>query len=326
VSAILRAASEAEIEAIYRESHALWGAGLTFSDYVEFWADVRGTDWAREHYRHLVWVDARGTVLSSFKLYRPDVSVGGRTVRATGIGAVFTPVRHRRRGCAADMLRAALDEARERSDAFAVLFTDIGTEYYARLGFTPLPAVESWGRLPVRPRPSPGIELRPMRMGDVDDVRRAHDAWCAPRRVAFCRDRDQWIYLLVRAASFYRRYDGSDLATRYRVALRGGKFAGYLVAVEGVGQWVVREVGAPGADLDAMADILRAGAVQARPAGMPQVYGWLAPGLGERLPEWRLRNEPRKQAIPMIAPLTDGVTAETFGTGDAAFLPFLDQF
>ena len=43
MAATLSVASPSEIEAIYRESHALWGAGLSYSDYVEFWADVRET-------------------------------------------------------------------------------------------------------------------------------------------------------------------------------------------------------------------------------------------------------------------------------------------
>ena len=322
----LRVASAAEIEAIYRESHALWGAGLSFSDYVQFWGDVRATGWAQEHYRHLVWVEGRGSVLSSLKLYRPEVHVGGRRVRAAGIGAVFTPVRHRRKGHAAAMLRAALDEARERGDAFAILFTDIGTEYYGRLGFRELAATESWGRLPARAKAPAGLSLRPMSMQDLGDVRHAHDAWCGPRGFAFLRDHDQWAYLLVRAASFYRRYDGSDLAQRYRLALRDGRFCGYLVAVEGVGQWVVREAGAVAGDLDLMADILRAGGIEARAAGLQQVYGWLAPGLAARLPEWKLRSEPRKQAIPMVFALDGQVGYEAFGRGDASFLPFLDQF
>src|SRR6185369_9122041 len=103
-----------EIEAIYRESHALWGAGLSYSDYVEFWADVRETGWARDHYRHLVWADGRGGILSSLKVYRPEVRLGRRRVRAAGIGAVFTPVRHRRKGHAAAMLRAVVQGGRLR--------------------------------------------------------------------------------------------------------------------------------------------------------------------------------------------------------------------
>jgi hypothetical protein len=224
------------------------------------------------------------------------------------------------------MLRAVLEEARARGDAFAILFTDIGTDYYARLGFRELPAAESWGRLPARARPPSGLTLRPMAMQDVHEVRLAHDSWCAPRGFAFLRDQDQWAYLLVRAASFYRRYDGSDLAQRYRLALRDGRFCGYLVAVEGVGQWVVREAGAVDGDLDLMADILRAGGIEARAAGLQQVYGWLAPGLAERLREWRLRTEPRKQAIPMVIPLDGALGWEAFAAGQDTFLPFLDQF
>jgi hypothetical protein len=224
------------------------------------------------------------------------------------------------------MLLALLQEARTRGDAFAILFTDIGTEYYARLGFRELAASESWGRLPGRLRPPAGLTLRPMTARDLDEVRRAHDAWCAPRSFALLRDQEQWSYLLVRAASFYRRYDGSDLTHRYRLALRDGRFCGYLVAVEGVGQWVVREAGAVDGDLGLMADILRAGGVEARAAGLQQVYGWLAPELAERLPEWRLRTEARKQAIPMVAPLDTALGWPRSGAGDEAFLPFLDQF
>jgi hypothetical protein len=150
------------------------------------------------------------------------------------------------------------------------------------------------------------------------------DAWCAPR-LSPC-DQEQWTYLLVRAASFYRRYDGSDLTQRYRLALSDGEFCGYLVAVEGMGQWVVREAGATDGDPDLMADILRAGGVEARAAGLQQVYGWLPPGLAERLPEWRLRSEPRKQAIPMLALLDDAASWGDFGRSEEAFLPFLDQF
>ena len=53
---------------------------------------------------------------------------------------------------------------------------------------------------------------------------------------------------------------------------------------------------------------------------------WLAPGLAERMPEWRLRTEPRKQAIPMVAPLDEGFGWQDLGPGEDAFLPFLDQF
>lgn len=326
MAATLSVASPSEIEAIYRESHALWGAGLSYSDYVEFWADVRETGWARDHYRHLVWTDGRGGILSSLKLYRPEVRLGSRRVHAAGIGAVFTPVRHRRKGHAAAMLRAVLQESRRRGDSFAILFTDIGTEYYGRLGFRALPAFEVWGRLPSRLRAAAGLSLRPMSTEDLGQVLEAHDAWCAPRSFAFLRDQQHWAYLMVRASSFYRRYDGSDLAQRYRLALRDGRFCGYLVAVEGVGQWVVREVGAADGDLAVMADILRAGGIEARAAGLQQVYGWLAPGLAELLPEWRLRTEPRKQAIPMVVALDAGFAWQDLGPGDEAFLPFLDQF
>lgn len=323
----LRPARDHEIEALYRESHALWGAGLTFRAYVDFWADLRATTWGRRNFAHCVWSED-DAVLSSMKVYRPTVRLSGRTLSAVGFGAVFTPLRNRGRGHASAMLRHALTEAREGGDGLAILFTDIGTPYYAALGFQALPAEEGWGRLARGGRAPSGVDLRPMRLQDLGAVGEAHAAWCAARPLAFLRDAEQWEYLLARAAAFYRRFDGSDLARRYRVAFKDGRFAGYLVAVEGAGQWVVREVGAVNGSLDAMAEILQAGASEARLMGMRQLYGWFPPSFTAALAaSWRLQVTPRRHAIPMVLRLDDArADLAVLRTAEGAFLPFLDQF
>ena len=322
----LRAATDAEIQAISRESHALWGAGLDVDAYVAFWGELRASPWGRRHYRHCVWVDARGEVLSSVKLYRVRMRLLGHEVQATGIGAVFTPRAHRREGHAAAMLRTVLHEARAEGASLAILFTDIGVEYYARLGFTALPCEESWGTLARVGRPPAGLSARALEADDLDDVGAAHDAWCAGRPIAFLRDRLHWEYLLLRADAFYRRLDGSGLCDRYRVAMRDGAFAGYLVAVEGNGQWVLREVGSVGGDPDVMADIVRLGAHAARTEGVRQLYGWLAPELVARLPELRLTHAVRRHAVPMIRVLDPRLDTGRLLASSDLFLPFLDQF
>jgi hypothetical protein len=323
----LRPARRDEIAAILRESHGLWGAGLTYSAYLEMWLELLETPWGKRRFRHLVFVERDGSVLSSLKLYRPAVRLFDRVGTAAVIGAVFTPRSLRGRGHAAATIRAVLADARKAGDPLALLFSDIGVPYYAALGFHEVPAEESSGTLAGAAPPPAGWELRPMVPDDLPEVIRAHDDDCARRPFAVLRDREHWEFLLARAAGYFSRLDGSDLARRYRVAVYDRHFAGYLVALEGQqGAWLVREVGAPGADPGALSAILRLGAAEARRAGLRKVYGWFPPEAAEWVPEWRLDRTPRRTAIPMLLPLDGATSLSDLDAPGASFVPYLDQF
>ncbi len=322
----LRSARRQEIATIFRESHRVWGAGLTYPAYLDMWLELMDTPWARTHFRQLVWVDDDDNVLSSLKLYRPLVRAFGRGGRASVLGAVFTPRLLRGRGHAADLLRTVTEESRETGDVLAMLFSDIGVPYYEGLGFRSLPAEEALGRLERRVARPAGWTLRPMTPQDLPDVVRAHDDVCAARPLAVRRDREHWEFLLARAAGYFRRLDGSDLSRRYRVAERDGRFGGYLVALEGEAGWAVREVGAPGADRASLSAILRTGAEEARQAGLRKVHGWLPRDAAEWVPEWRLAYRPRRNAIPMLKALAASEDLAALDAPGAAFVPYLDQF
>jgi predicted N-acetyltransferase YhbS len=322
----LNVARSDQIEAVYEESHALWGAGLDFSGYHGLWEDLQRTAWGRDHLRFLVWADGEGRILSSMKLYRPRVRIDGRTSRACAIGAVFTPRALRRRGHAAAMLVRVLEEAAAAGDGPAMLFSDIGVGYYASLGFRPLPSEEAHGSLVRAPKAPEGWSLRPMLPEDLPAVAEAHDAWCAGRPVAVLRDLAHWRFLLERARSYFARFDGSDLSRRYRVALRDGRFAGYVVAVEGEGEWELREAGSVGGDPDTLAALLRVAAADARGRGLRTVFGWIPRSQAALVPEWRLRHVARMRALPMLRPLDGSSLRPDLLDAEAAFLPYLDQF
>ena len=322
----LRAARRHEIAAIFRESHGLWGAGLTYPAYLDMWLELMETPWAKGHFSHLAWVDDDDTVLSSLKLYRPALHVLGREGPAAMLGAVFTPRALRGRGHAADLIHAVLEDARAAGDSPALLFSDIGIPYYEALGFRALPAEEAAGRLDRLVPPPAGWEFRGMTPGDLPEVLRAQAAAAVARPIAVLRDREHWEFLLARAAGYFKRLDGSDLSRRYRIALFHGRFAGYLVSLEGDAGWAVREVGAPGADPAALSAILRRGAVEARRAGLRKVHGWLPREAAEWVPEWRLAHRPRRTAIPMLRSLAGPADYSPLDTPGAAFFPYLDQF
>jgi GNAT superfamily N-acetyltransferase len=317
-----------EIASIYRQSHALWGAGLALADYRGLWDDLHRTAWGSRHAEFCVWVrDGERRVLSSLKLYRPRIRIAGETGRATVLGAVFTPPALRGRSHASAMVAAALDLARRRGDVAALLFTDIGTAWYGSFGFTALPAEEQWGVLSHHGSASgPGWTLDAMEERDLPAVMEAWRASSEARPLAFLRDREHWEFLRVRSVRFFARLADPDLRQRWIVARRDGRFAGYLVTVEGRGEWNVREVGSATGDAASMAEIVRVGAARAWREGLRGFYGWLPPSVAARLRDAGVRSRSRSRAQPMVLPLVSGIDPGAFATAEDGFIPFQDQF
>jgi hypothetical protein len=156
----------------------------------------------------------------------------------------------------------------------------------------------------------PGFSLDDMEDRELPAVARAHRASSDARRIALLRDREHWDFLRVRSV----------------VARRDGRFAGYLITVEGRGEWNVREVGAAGGDPEVMADIVRVGSAEAWHAGLRGFYGWLPPSVAVRLRDSGIRSRSRTRAQPMILPLAPGVDVRELASAEHGFIPFQDQF
>lgn len=310
-----------EVRRIYRESYSLWGTGLSPEGYFGLWQDVRATGWGSRYIDFLTWEDG-GVILSSMKRYRPRFHHNGVPARITVIGAVYTPARYRREGHAAAMIRAVLARAREEGDPFALLFTDIGTAYYRRLGFHAMPATSALARQVSCSPPAGGsVELTPVSAACLQQVRDAHEKGMERYDLRIVRDRAHWEFLLTRAERYFHRAAVAG-GQRFRAARRDGRFLGYLVDLEVDGEWEIREVGAADGRPETMACILRA-------AAGPRVrtaYGWLPQVLLEALPDWDWTVVPRDRAIPMIA-TTDGTKDSDPPAGRLnSFFPYMDQF
>jgi hypothetical protein len=318
--------SSEQVRSILRESHTLWGAGLTLDAYVAMWEELAESAWGREWYGWRAWVAEDGRVLLSLKLYRPNLRLGDVTARARAIGAVFTPREHRRHGYAAALIREALAEPPNASRDPGFLFTDIGVDYYTAFGFAALPCEDVLGTLAATPRSTHGLTLRAMTVHDLDEVGRAHDRSCAGRPIAILRDRAHWEFLLLRAASFFRRIDGSGLERRFMIAETSQGPVGYLVGVLGPGEWNVREAAAFDDDPRTLARILAAGGEDAFAAGARTVWGWIPRSWWPLVPAWRLRLQPRLRAIPMIRPPRGCELPAALDTAEGAYISYLDQF
>ena len=316
-----------QIRSVLVESHAIWGAGLSILDYVSMWEEMAQSRWARAWYAWRALVDDDGRVLSSLKLYRPALRLGERSGRAAAIGAVFTPRSFRRRGFAAALLRATLDEAEAAGDIAALLFTDIGTEYYRAFGFAALPCEDALGSIAGAAARAPrGVTFRSMTPDDLDTVCRVQAAATAARPIAIVRDRDHWEFLLLRASTFFSRLDGSGLERRFTIAMESSRPIGYLVAVSGPGEWNLREAEAFDGEPQTLAKILNAAAAEANAQSATTVWGWIPRSVWPHVPAWQLRAQPRLRAIPMLRALSGSVLPEAANTVKGAFIPYLDQF
>jgi GNAT superfamily N-acetyltransferase len=184
----LRDLSGDERSAYFRGIQPIWGGGLDEGRFQLFQRRLADSPEASDRYRLLGWFE-NGKLRSAMKAYDLRGSCARRALRVLGVGAVFTPPAHRRRGHAAAMLQAAMGEYRQRGAQAAVLFSDIDAGYYERLGFQAVESRECSVEAGALPRPSGGY--RPALAGDEQQMIRlfaeAHDG-----ETRFSLARDGW--------------------------------------------------------------------------------------------------------------------------------------
>lgn len=124
----VRLAHASEMDDIYMMGYDAWGEGESRSDYLNTCSSSR--KYARG--RWYVLADSQGRLASSLIAYKlaPDLF---------GLGSIATSPALRRQGLAARLIDGVL-LAMKREGARAVfLYSDIDHQYYAKLGFEPLP-------------------------------------------------------------------------------------------------------------------------------------------------------------------------------------------
>ena len=160
---MLRELTGEERTAYFRAIQPIWGGGLSGERFQVFQRRLADAVEAKDRYRLLGWFED-GELVSGMKAYDLRGASAGKTLHLLGVGAVFTPPERRRRGHAAAMLRAAMEEWGAQGAQGAVLFSDIGARYYERLGFRVLDSRECTVDAADLPRPAGGV--RPAVSGD----------------------------------------------------------------------------------------------------------------------------------------------------------------
>ena len=157
----------AQHEGILDSTHPLWGEGLGRDAYGRWNRAQLQTPWGRDHLRRVALV-REGEVMASAKRYDLTAVVGGESMPVLGVGAVFTPTAHRGQGHAASLLRAMHTEAHARGCRWALLFSEIGPDYYERLGYRVMPQVVQ--TIEVRRDATRGAPAVLLRSGEASDL------------------------------------------------------------------------------------------------------------------------------------------------------------
>src|SRR5579871_657974 len=263
------------LDEILTATFDIWHEELTRAAYPRYYKGQLQTPWARTHLRRWAMVDG-SAVLASAKTYAFDAMLDGRDVRVVGVGAVFTQPTHRGRGHARALMEQLLQRAAADGFDLALLFSEIGAEYYARLGFVTIPTFDL--ELRVREDPRRGAPATLVRFGDDQDVANLA-AMCetraAPFRFGLRRTRDLIQYAIAKKRLLAGLSAPGERGVEFFVAEEGGSAVAYAVSSLRGGQWTIEEAGdrdPAGARLGA---ILQALIARDPAAPRPRITGWL---------------------------------------------------
>ncbi len=311
-------AEGAILDEILSATYDVWHEGLTRDAYPRYYTGQLGTAWASSHLRRWALVDGE-EVLASAKAYAFDAVLDGRAVRVLGIGAVFTQPAHRGRGFARVLLDRMLHRGSADGFDVALLFSEIGADYYARLGFTALPTFDL--ELRVREDTRRGAPATLVRFGDdrdLADLAEMSARRSAPFRFALRRTRELIQYGLVKQRLLAGLGPPGARALQFFVAEEGSSAVAYVVVSTHEGMWVVEDADdrdPAGARLGA---ILQALIARDAAEQRPRVVAWLPDNL--RPPQIEIVSEEPTRDVMMIKPLTSaGTPSPPLVRGDSTY-------
>jgi hypothetical protein len=314
-------ATGALLEELFDQTYPLWGDGLTRRAYAQWNNAQEQTDWGRGHLQRLVLVDG-GRVLATAKRYDLLLTIDGRQVPTVGIGAVFTPVPLRGQGHARAMIDALLDVARGDGAALALLFSEIGSAYYQRQGFTVVPVETADITVHVKPG-APAVLVRAGESADAEQVAAMYAHRSGSYRFSLAPSPDQVRYMLTKKRLFAGLDPSGQRTVEYFVAEEGHRAAAFvLLQITHSGgdrpdAWSLEACGDADPAGARIGAILQALVARAPAGALPIVRGWWPASL--RPPQLAVTSRAPAGEVMMIKPLIPGGAPPSFVAGDVIF-------
>jgi hypothetical protein len=219
-----------------------------------------------------------------------------------GIGALYTSPARRGRGGATRLVERLLERAEAEGYEYALLFSEIDRAFYERLGFVPLPLVESRLHL-ARRAGAPAVLVRAGFDGDVPAVTQMGAVRAAGARFALDRGED-WIRFGLAKHRLLAGLGPPGLRqVEFLVVEEAHRAVAYVVtSVEG-GRWFIEDAGdrdPSGARLGALLQVMLARTPHTAPL---EIRAWLPYGF---LPPQAAIVESRPTSpVLMLRPLAD---------------------
>jgi GNAT superfamily N-acetyltransferase len=301
-------AEGAILDEILSATFDIWHEGLSRHAYPRYYLGQRATRWGRAHLRRWALVD-RGAVLASAKEYVFDAMLDGRPIRVLGLGAVFTQPRQRGHGHARTLITQLLERAAADRFDLVLLISEIGPEYYARLGFTAIPMFDLDLQVieDVR-RGAPATLVRAGEERDLADLASIDAARAAGYCFHLTRDSDLIQYAISKKRLLAGLSAPGSREVQFFIAEEGASAVAYVVLTVHGSEWTIQEAGdrdPAGARLGA---ILQALIARDPAAPRPAIKAWLPADL--RPPQIRVVSERPSRDVMMFRPLTAKGTPE----------------
>lgn len=290
------------LEEILSATFELWHEGLARADYPRYYRGQLATPWGRERLARWALVD-EGQLLASAKTYHFDATLEGRAVRVCGLGAVFTQPAHRGRGHAGRLVERLLARAADDGFDLALLFSEIGSPYYERFGFSTVPTFDLELRVREDPRRgAPAVLVRSADERDLPNVAALDAALASPYRFHLTRDRGLVHYGIVKKRLLAGLGPAGAREVLFDVAEEGASAVAYVLITVHGSQWTIEAAGdrdPAGARVGAILQSL----IARHPAeARPTIAAWLPDGL--RPPQIEVVAERPSRDVMMIKPLT----------------------
>jgi GNAT superfamily N-acetyltransferase len=303
---------------ILDDTYEIWNDGLTRPAYGRFYAAQVATPWGRTHLQRFALIDG-DDVLASAKLYRLDAVLDGRPIQVAGIGAVFTASSARRRGAARDLLDRLLDRAAADGADLALLFSDIGPEYYARLGFEAIATADK--QLRVIESTRYGAPMTMVRGGDdrdLADIVAQGRTRAEPYRFHLNRDRDLAHFAIAKRRLLAGFGAPGALALHFFIAEEGASAVAYVVIGAHGDEWTLEEAGDRDPGGARVGAILQALIAREPAEKRPSIKAWLPDGFLP--PQVTIVGEKPSAEVMMIRSLSDrGTPASSLAPADICY-------
>ena len=298
-------ADEPLVERVLDDTYPIWHEGLSREAYSKWSRGQLRTPWGREHLQRFVLLDERDRHVASLKRYHYPVHVNGRDGWMCGIGAVLTAPAHRGQGHASRLVADVVEQSRAEGALLAGLFSEIGTAFYERLGFSTVALDEVSVRV-TRRDGSPAMLVRSGDDRDLPGLAAMHATRASGARLVLRRDAPLIHYALAKKRLFAGLSARGSRQLEFFVAEEGASAVAYVVLSQNEYGWTLEEAGdrdPAGARLGGMLQVLLAREPSHRD---PVIRAWW-PRAFPVPPQLTLSNRSDPKDVFMVRPLAGGI-------------------